>query len=101
MQHPTLDLSSGLDLKIVNSSPALGSTPSMKGGKKGKKKRFHISLLLITYCQCEYCYKKDFKLLLFLVLIHEHVTAHLVGEFLGHRLVIIKTHLCLDFLLKK
>jgi len=30
VKHPTLDLSSGLDLRVVSSSPALGSTLSME-----------------------------------------------------------------------
>ena len=30
LKHPTLDLSSGLDLGVVNSSPAWGSAPGVK-----------------------------------------------------------------------
>ena len=30
VEHPTLDLSSGLDLRVVSSSPVLGSTLGMK-----------------------------------------------------------------------
>ena len=35
----TLDLSSGLDLKIMSSSPLFGSTPSVEEKEKEKKKK--------------------------------------------------------------
>ena len=34
VEHPTLDLSSGLDLKVVNSSPTLGSMLGMESTLK-------------------------------------------------------------------
>ena len=36
---PTLDLSSGLDLRVMSSSPALGSVVGVKPTLKKKKKR--------------------------------------------------------------
>ena len=41
VEHLTLDLSSGLDLSVMSSSPALGSILGMKpnGGKKNLKKK--------------------------------------------------------------
>jgi len=35
---PTLDLSSGLELRVVSSSPALGSTPTFKKREKEKER---------------------------------------------------------------
>ena len=34
VEHPTLDLSSGLDLGVVSSSPTLGSTLDMESALK-------------------------------------------------------------------
>ena len=44
----TLDLSSGLDLRIMSSSPELGSMPAMEPTlkKKKKKKKFFFSLVM-------------------------------------------------------
>ena len=42
VKHPTLDLSSGLDLRVVSSSPMLGSVLGMKVYLKIKKNIPHI-----------------------------------------------------------
>ena len=40
VEHPTVDLSLGLDLGVVSSSPLLGSTPSaLKHNNSNKKQR--------------------------------------------------------------
>ena len=39
VKGPTLDLSSGLDLKVVSLSPVLGFVLGMKPTKKKKKKK--------------------------------------------------------------
>ena len=39
VKHPTLDLSSSLDLSVVSSSPGLGSTLDAEPVKKKKKKK--------------------------------------------------------------
>ena len=37
IKHPTLDLNSGLDLRVVSSGPELGSMPSMEPTLKAKR----------------------------------------------------------------
>ena len=39
IKHPTLDLSSGLDLRVVSSSPTLGFMLDMEPPKKKRKKK--------------------------------------------------------------
>ena len=39
IKHPTLNLSSGLDLRVMSSSPVLGSTLGVELTKKKKKER--------------------------------------------------------------
>ena len=39
VKHPTLDLSSGLDLRVVSSSPALGSMMGVKPTFKKRKEK--------------------------------------------------------------
>ena len=44
---PTLDLSSGLDLRAVTSSPMLGSMLGVVPTQRKKKKRLKIALLIL------------------------------------------------------
>jgi len=39
VEHLTLDLRSGLDLKVLSSSPALGSMLGVRSTQKNKKKK--------------------------------------------------------------
>ena len=39
VKHPTLDLSSGLDLRVRSSSPALGVDPTLKRERERKQKK--------------------------------------------------------------
>ena len=49
-RHPTLDLHTGLDLRVRSSSPALGSSlgvePTLKKKIKNKKKKNHSKYVL-------------------------------------------------------
>ena len=51
VQCPTLDLSSGLDLRVASSSPALGSTLGMETTlkKKEKEKKVQLKMALEIY----------------------------------------------------
>ena len=51
VKHPTLDLSSGLDLRILGSSPTLGSMPSMKPALRRLKIKVNKNKTLTSWAR--------------------------------------------------